>query len=226
MNVLLDLDGTLTDPREGIVACLRHALCSIGIQPPEDRELERFIGPPLQESLALLLDPRNKQQVGKAIALYRERFLTKGMFENAVYPGIREALHHLRDRGATLYVATSKPQVFAERTIEHFGLGGLFRSVHGSELDGTRSNKAELIAHLLNAESLTREATVMVGDRSHDVAGAMANGVCPIGALWGYGSREELTAAGAKVLCEHPSMLVDAVPFDPGLQSTPAIGRG
>jgi phosphoglycolate phosphatase len=220
MNVLLDLDGTLTDPREGILACLRHALCSIGLHPPEDRELERFIGPPLQDSLASLLGPKNKDQVNDAIAFYRERFSTKGMFENAVYPGIREALVQLRDRGATLYVATSKPNIFAGRIIEYFGLGGFFRSIYGSELDGTRSNKIELIAHVLKAESLPREATVMVGDRAHDVAGARANGVRPIGALWGYGSREELTAAGAQVLCKQPSMLVEAVLFNTGVQPT------
>lgn len=224
MNVLLDLDGTLTNPREGILACLRHALHSIGFEPPGDRELERFIGPPLQDSLASLLDPKNKEQVSEAIAFYRERFVTTGMFENTVYPGIREALFTLRDRGATLYVATSKPHVFAERIIEHFGLSGFFRSIYGAELDGTRSNKIELIAHLLQAESLPREATVMVGDRSHDVTGAVANGVRPIGVLWGFGSREELAAAGAKVLCEQPAMLVEAVSFSLGVQPTPASG--
>jgi phosphoglycolate phosphatase len=130
------------------------------------------------------------------------------LFENAVYPGIRDALVQLRDRGATLYVATSKPNIFAGCIINYFGLGGFFRSIYGSELDGTRSNKIELIAHLLKAESLSPEATVMVGDRALDIIGAKANGVRPIGALWEYGSCEELIAAGARVLCRNHRCLL------------------
>jgi phosphoglycolate phosphatase len=211
MNVLLDLDGTLTDPREGILSCLRHALSSVGFHPPDDHALERLIGPPLQESLALLLGTENRARVSEALALYRERFSAKGIFENTIYPGIREALAEVRDRGATLYIATSKPTVFAERIVEHFGLGCHFRAIYGSELDGTRSNKVELIAHVLNAESPPRQVTVMVGDRGDDMVGATSNRVHPIGALWGYGSREELAAAGARALCHQPSMLAQDV---------------
>ena len=211
MNVLIDLDGTLTDPREGILACRKHALSAIGHSLPADRELERFIGPPLQDNLAALLGSDNAGRVGDAIASYRTRFAATGMYENTVYPGIREALGELRERGAAFYVATSKPGVFAERIIRHFDLDGCFRAIYGSELDGTRSHKTELIAHILHAQSLPRETTVMVGDRAQDIAGATANGVLAIGALWGYGSRDELVAAGAEVLCAEPALLVETV---------------
>lgn len=211
MNILLDLDGTLTDPRVGIVGCLKHALQSMGQEAPDDRTLEGFIGPPLHDSFASLpgLDTRDK--VARAVAFYRERFTVTGLYENTVYDGIPETLARLHDRGATMYVATSKAAVFAERIVEHFGLRKYFRAIHGAELDGTRSNKGELIAHLLKTESLSAADCAMVGDRSHDIAGARANGVVAVGVLWGYGSREELLAAGAATLCERPVLLADAL---------------
>lgn len=170
MNVLLDLDGSLTDPKEGVVPCIKFALASLGEELPDEPELERFIGPPLHLGFAAL-----------------------------------------GADGATLFVATSKPTVFAERIIEHFGPGRFMRAIHGSELDGTRSDKAKLIAHILKAERPLPSETAMVGDREHDMAGAKANGVFAVGALWGYGSRQELPAAGASVICEGPSHLRDAL---------------
>lgn len=211
MNVLLDLDGTLTDPREGILACLKHALASIGHEAPDDRTLEGFIGPPLQDSLATLLGAGSTDKVAHAVAAYRSRFAATGMFENTVYPDIPQALSRLIERGAILHVATSKPAVFARRIIDHFGLAGYFRGIHGSELDGTRSNKADLIEHLLRTESISPRAAVMVGDRAQDIDGAKRNGLPAIGVLWGYGSREELLAAGADTLCEQPVLLTEAV---------------
>ena len=139
MNILFDLDGTLTDPREGIVACLKHALRGLGRSTPPDSDLERYIGPPLQESFALLLGAERQGEVDAAVQLYRERFSAKGLFENAVYPGIQAALAGLQGLGVVLYVATAKPRVFAERIVEHFGLRPYFRAVYGSELDGTRA---------------------------------------------------------------------------------------
>lgn len=206
MNVLLDLDGTLTDPREGILKCIRHALDRLGEPCPEDGELERYIGPPLQTSFGVLFGI-DSPKVAKAIELYRERFTSIGIFENRVYPGIPAALRRLKELGATLFVATSKPTPFAERIIDHFGLAGDMRAIFGSELDGTRSDKTALIAHVLAAQSLAPEATCMVGDREHDIKGAKANGVMGIGALWGYGSRKELVDAGAVAVCEKPDQL-------------------
>jgi phosphoglycolate phosphatase len=207
VNILFDLDGTLTDPREGIVACFKHALVGLGHNCPSDSELERYIGPPLQESFAVLLGSADSVQISTAVELYRQRFLAKGMFENAVYPGVHSALAQLQALGAALYISTSKPRVFAERIVQHFGLESYFRAIYGSELDGTRSNKCDLIAHLLRTEEISSHSAFMVGDRAHDVLGATANGVFPIGALWGYGSRDELIAAGATVLCEQPTLL-------------------
>jgi phosphoglycolate phosphatase len=209
VNVLFDLDGTLSDPREGIVACLKHALRRLGRYCPSDSELSRFIGPPLQEIFGTLLGSTDPKDIDFAVTLYRQRFSSTGMFENSVYPGIQSALTTLRGSGATLFVVTSKPHVFAKRIVEHFELVGYFRAVYGSELDGTRSNKSDLIAHVLKSESLSPHATAMVGDRAHDIVGAKAHGVFPIGVLWGYGSNDELIAAGATTLCTQPALLHD-----------------
>jgi len=207
MNLLFDLDGTLTDPKEGIIACFRYALETLGRDSPGDRELERFIGPPLRESLSTLVGTSDETIVQQALTLYRERFAAQGMFENSLYPGISEALEQLEDDGLLLFVATSKPTVFAESIVEHFGMARFFRAVYGSELNGLNADKRDLLAHVLRAESLASIDTVMVGDRAHDVLGARANGLFSVGVLWGYGSREELVAAGAGALCDAPRAL-------------------
>jgi phosphoglycolate phosphatase len=221
MNVLLDLDGTLTDPREGIVNCVRHAYAGLGHPCPSDRELERYIGPPLQTSFGAVFG-RGSAKIQQAIDLYRHRFSTTGLFENKVYAGIPAALKTLRQLGATLFVATSKPTVFAERIVDHFGLGSEIQRVFGSELDGTRSDKAELIAHVLKTQAISPLETYMVGDREHDIQGAKANEVFAIGALWGYGSREELLNAGAAALCERPGMLAKVLSSNSALDRTRA----
>lgn len=211
MNVLLDLDGTLTDPRRGIVACIQHALRSLGHDAPEESALLRYIGPPLQAAFRELLPLDSQSDDGsgceRAIAAYRERFVAVGMFENSVYAGIPAALELLRDRGARLFVATSKPKVYAERILDHFELSRYFDEIYGSELDGRRADKGDLIAHVLSSSRLQREHTAMVGDRHHDAVGALANGVRAVGVLWGYGSREELSNAGAETFLEAPSEL-------------------
>lgn len=211
MNVLFDLDGTLTDPREGIVACFKYALKILQLDSPADQKLERMIGPPLRESFSTLIETDNDDLLERAVTLYRERFATTGLFENSLYPGIGGALTRLRGQGSSLFVATSKPRVFAERIVAHFSLGRFFRGVYGSELDGTNANKRDLLAQLLRAESLSPTDTVMVGDRAHDILGARANGLFSVGVLWGYGSREELVSAGAEALCEEPRALGGAL---------------
>jgi phosphoglycolate phosphatase len=211
MNVLFDLDGTLTDPREGIVACFKYALKILQLDSPADQQLERMIGPPLRESLSTLMETHNDDLLERAVTLYRERFATTGLFENSLYPGIDGALARLRGQGSSLFVATSKPRVFAERIVAHFSLGRFFRAVYGSELDGTNADKRDLLAQLLRAESLSPTDTVMVGDRAHDILGARANGLFSVGVLWGYGSREELVSAGAEALCEEPRALGGAL---------------
>jgi len=205
VNLLFDLDGTLTDPREGIVACIEHALVVLGESVPTPVELEAFIGPPLRDAFRTLMPGSTDERIEAAIAEYRERFVERGMFENTVYDGIPAALQRLSTRGARLYVATSKPRVFAERILEHFGLARYFDAVYGSELDGRLSDKAELIAHALATSTLTACDSVMIGDRRHDVIGALRNGVVAAGVLWGYGSEHELRVAGAQALLSVPS---------------------
>ena len=224
VTVLFDLDGTLTDPREGFVTSIRHALLQLGRSAPSDSELACHIGPPLEETLALLVGANNRGAIEAAVALYRRRYAAEGIFENCVYPGVPSALAKLQALGMSLYVATSKPRVFAERILEHFELRKFFRVVYGSELDGTRSNKRDLIAHILDREKLSPYSTHMVGDRAHDIVGATANAVRPIGALWGYGSCEELSAAGATVLCEQPSLLSEVLSFNYASQPTAKSG--
>lgn len=129
------------------------------------------------------------------------------MFENSIYTGIERALTALQTGKTQLYVVTSKPTVFAIKILEYFGMQRFFDGIYGSELDGTLSDKRELIAHVLTDEGIPASNAVMVGDREHDIKGALANGVFPVGVLWGYGTRQELTEAGASLLCETPESL-------------------
>jgi phosphoglycolate phosphatase len=210
MNILFDLDGTLTDPEIGITRCIQHALASLSRPVPSTESLRHYIGPPLQASFAELLETEEEAMVAEAIRLYRERFVTTGMFENSVYPEIPAALESLRQEGHRLWVATSKPHVYAREIVRHFGLAEFFESVYGSELSGVNAEKASLIREILAQEGLVPEDTWMVGDRAHDVVGARANGIEAVGVLWGYGHPRELEAAGADrivaslaELCEH-----------------------
>ncbi len=206
-SLFFDLDGTLTDPRDGIVRSIQYALKELGRMSPSAAELTRYIGPPLHESFSILLGTSDASRVEQAIALYRQRFAVEGIFENELYPGITVALTTLKARAHSLFVVTSKPTVFARKIVDHFALQAYFHNVYGSELDGTRANKAELIAHVLEQEHIPSNDAAMIGDREHDIKGALANAVQPIGVLWGYGSRAELIQAGAPVLCETPEVL-------------------
>jgi len=207
MNVLLDLDGTLTDSRRGIVACIQHALRALGHEAPEEAALRRYIGPPLLAAFRELLPVERSADAEQAIAAYRERFIDVGMFENDVYPQVPEALSLLRERGARLFLATGKPRVYARRILEHFRLSHYFDEIYGSELDGRLTDKVELIAHVLSKSGLRSAQTIMVGDRHHDAVGAISNAVRAVGVLWGYGSRTELAEAGVETFLETPGEL-------------------
>src|SRR5690348_9404311 len=211
-NVLLDLDGTLVDPRNGFIASIRHALHSLGCDDGlDDGMVASHIGPPLHETLHKLLGESRAGDVAEAVRLYREHYNDEGILEQTLYTGVPDALEALRRSGVRLILATSKPRVFAQRILDRFGLAGGFFAIHGSELDGTRADKAELIRYILKRESLVPEDAVMIGDRAQDVHAACANGMCSVGVLWGYGSRDELVRAGATALCKGPLELLDAV---------------
>ena len=211
MHLLFDLDGTLTDPSTGIVSSIEFALQKMGAPEPQDSNLTRFIGPPLQDVFRELLQTEDTRAVGVAIDHFRGRFGTVGLFENTVYPGIPRALSELMETGYELRVTTSKPHVFADRIIDHFELREFFPKVYGSELSGERSDKGELIQHVLQAESIRGSDACMIGDRTFDIRGARSHGLFSIGVLWGFGDRAELVAAGPHKIIDEVEQLVPSV---------------
>ncbi|MCP1123588.1 HAD family hydrolase [Bacillus sp. 3103sda1] len=199
---LFDLDGTLTDPKEGIVNSVTYALRKMGIDEQDDKKLLSFIGPPIQHSFASIYR-MNEKQVAEAVTYYREYFQDKGMFENHVYEHIPSVLKDLKNARKRLFVATSKPTIFAKQILEHFQLAHYFEEIVGSNLDGTRIAKTDIIQHILHTyHDLKKEHVVMVGDREHDIIGAQQAGIDSIGVMYGYGSKEELVAAGATHIIE------------------------
>ncbi len=203
-RVFFDLDGTLMDPLLGITRCIQYALERLGLEAPASSELTWCIGPPLLGTFRTLVGAARAEE---GLRLYRERFGTVGWQENAPYPGVPETLAQLSDSGLTLFVATSKPLVYAERIVEHFQLGQYFQRVFGSELDGTRSHKTPLLEYAL-AETRSGGAATMIGDREHDVIGARNNGMRSISVTYGYGSRAELIAAAPDEWVDRPEDLV------------------
>ncbi len=202
--ILFDLDGTLTDPKLGITRCIQFALSELGYTPPDADELDWCIGPPIKDSFSLLLNTSDDTVLEQAISLYRSRFATIGLFENILYPQIAETLDAIRFAGYKIFVATSKPHIYATRIIENFRLSSFFDRVYGSELDGTRSVKSDLIHHILAREKLSPSYVVMVGDRSHDMIGAKHNHLTAIGVTYGYGTEEELKTHGADLIAHSP----------------------
>lgn len=197
-TIFFDLDGTLTDPRTGIVRSIQYALNRLGLEPRSDEDLLWCIGPPLLDSFGTLV---GEDLAPAALEHYRERFADVGWLENEPYAGIADALDELSSNGANLFVATSKPFVFAEKIVAYFKLDRYFSRVFGSELDGTRSNKGDLLRYALSEVGVSSQS-VMVGDREHDILGAKENGMRAIGVTYGYGSHEELTRAGADSIAD------------------------
>ena len=194
-TVLFDLDGTLTDPKEGITRCVAYALEHFGIHVKDLNALCPFIGPPLHECFEMFYG-LSHEEAHRAVDLYRERFRPIGMFENQVYEGIPALLAALKEAGVTVVLATSKPEPFAVTILEHFGLLSYFDIVVGSELSGARIKKQDVIREaLFRLDPANRVETVMVGDRCFDVEGATAEGIPCIGVLYGYGNRKELKNA-------------------------------
>lgn len=211
MNLLFDLDGTLTDPFPGITRSIIYALEALGRPSPSPESLSWCIGPPLEKSFAKLLGSSDDRLTEDALTKYRERFSSIGLFENKVYPGIAETLSSLKGCGHILYIATSKPTAYAGRIAIHFGLNEYFQGIYGSELDGTRSDKSSLLSDIVQRESMVPAETIMIGDREHDMIGARNNNIWGVGVLWGYGTRQELQRAGAHALVGYPRDLVAAI---------------
>jgi phosphoglycolate phosphatase len=205
--ILFDLDGTLTDPKLGITQSVQYSLASFGINEPCLDNLDKFIGPPLKDSFKEFYG-FDDCKVDEAIIKYREYFSIKGIYENKVYPLIPKLLDVLSAQGRTLVVATSKPTVFAEKILEHFELAKYFSLVVGSNLDGSRVKKGEVIQCALEEMGLKDyDKIVMIGDRKHDIIGAKEVGIDSIGVMYGYGSREEFEAADATYIVDSVSDL-------------------
>ena len=207
-TVLFDLDGTLTDPFEGISNSIIYALKKFGIAAPDKPLLKKFIGPPLTESFSEYCG-LNHSDALRAVDYYREYFSVAGIFENKTYEGVCELLSGLKERGYTAIVATSKPEQFAKAIVQHFGLDQYFKEVCGATMDQSRTQKADVIAYALKKceikdEIKDKKRAVMVGDRKHDIIGAKTNGLSSIGVLYGYGSKEELLEAGANYIANSP----------------------
>ncbi len=200
-NILFDLDGTLTESGTGIKNSVRYMLAHYGLPPRTDEELNAFVGPPLAYSFHHFCG-FSPEKAKEAIAVYRTYYTQKGMFENRPYPGVPELLAALQGAGARLYVATGKPEPYARAILERFGLLPFFSGVAGISLREEPCTKAELITRLLTAGGFAPGQAVMVGDRRYDVEGALATGLTAVGVLYGYGTKEELTAAGAHRLAE------------------------
>ena len=195
--ILFDLDGTVTDPMIGITKSVQYALRKFNIEVENLNDLCKFIGPPLKDSFMNFYG-FNEEDALKAIAFFREYFSVNGLYENTVYENFEDMLIALKEQNKSLIIATSKPTVFAEKILEHFNLKKYFDFIAGSNLDNTRTKKADVISYALEQQGLTEASEmIMIGDREHDVIGAKTLGIESIGVLHGYGSYEELSNSGA-----------------------------
>ncbi|KMJ57245.1 5'-nucleotidase [Bacillus sp. LL01] len=207
--ILFDLDGTLSDPKEGITKSVQYALEKMAIAEPDTDKLECFIGPPLQVSFAEYYG-FDEMKSKSAIDLYRDRFREKGMFENVLYPNISLLLAALKESGYLLVVATSKPTVFAEQIIKYFNIEQYFQLIVGSNLDGTRSSKTEIIQYILDKYTNYKHSDfIMIGDRKHDIIGAKNTGIDSIGVTYGYGSLDEIRDAEPTYIAKSVDQLMD-----------------
>lgn len=198
-TILFDLDGTLTDSGEGIINCVIYALEHFGLPIPSRESLRYFVGPPLHESFVKQGVPAERAE--EAVAVYRERYVPIGMFENTPYDGVGEMLEKLKEAGHTLYVASSKPEWMCIRILEHFDLAKYFAQICGATMDTSRTNKEDVIEYLIRQNGRT-DNMIMVGDTKFDVLGAKAHNIPCIGVSWGYGTVADIENAGALSIAE------------------------
>lgn len=210
-TILFDLDGTLTDSEPGIINSIEYALKKYGIEMENKADLRKFLGPPLKESFKQFCG-FSEEKAEQAVEFYREYFREKGIFENNVYQGVAELLEALKAQNKRLIVATSKPEPFTYRILEHFDLLKYFDFVAGSNMDNTRSKKDEVIAYALNSCGIIDlQSVVMIGDREHDIIGANKVGIASIGVLYGYGDLQELETAGATYIAKDTHEIYEIV---------------
>ena len=210
-TILFDLDGTLTDSEPGIINSIEYALKKYDIEMENKADLRKFLGPPLKESFKQFCG-FSEEKAEQAVEFYREYFRARGIFENTVYEGIVELLEALKAQNKKLIVATSKPEPFTYRILEHFDLMKYFDFVAGSNMDNTRCKKDEVIAYALNSCGITDlQSVVMIGDREHDIIGANKVGIVSIGVLYGYGDLQELEAAGATYIAKDTTEIYEIV---------------
>ncbi len=204
--ILFDLDGTITESGPGIMNSVRYALDKMQFPPLPEDMLRRFVGPPLAQSF-MRFSHMTAEEAARGIACYREYYVPKGMFENSLYDGVMDMLRMLKNGGRVLALATSKPEVYAKKILEHFQADAYFSAVCGALLNEKRVEKAEIIAYTLDTLGLTeadKKQVLMVGDRENDVHGAKENGLDCLGVLYGYGDRQELEKAGADYIAASP----------------------
>lgn len=207
-NILIDLDGTLTDPKVGITTSARYGLAKVGHPIAESENIDWIIGPPLKASLAKILNVSVDDDLAEQALLgYRERFAVTGLFENEVFANVAETLKQLQEQGYRLFLATAKPEIYAKRILEHFNLLQYFEYPYGSELTGERTNKGDLIEYILQQEKLDPKECLMIGDREHDILGARRNGIETIAVENGYGSKAELDEAQPKARIQQFSQI-------------------
>jgi phosphoglycolate phosphatase len=199
-NIFFDLDGTLTDSKEGIVKCLHYSMNKLGRLLPDTFEVNDFIGPSLRVTFKKLLGSDDEVLIEKAVAIYQERFSTVGLFENKVYPGIPALLSSLHKKSFKMYVVTSKAKIYADRIIEHFHLSPFLSDIYGSELGGRFDNKANLVEFILSNRMMSAEETI-----KEDIIAGKINRIRTIGVTYGYGSQQEITDAAPDYICGSPS---------------------
>jgi phosphoglycolate phosphatase len=210
-SVLLDLDGTLINSQPGIVASCLAALRALGHQPDETLDIKRAVGPPLEDTMRVLLQPYGDDRVGEAVAAYRQHYGEIGFLGSEPYPGIGGSLKEMQQAGLRIYLATSKREVFARRILDHQKFATYFDGIFGSVPSGALDHKPELLAHILSRHNISPSHGLMVGDRRYDIAGAHAVRMRGLGVLWGYGTRDELETAGADKLVDSPADLARTV---------------
>ncbi len=211
-NILIDLDGTLTDPKVGITTSARYGLEKVGFPIADSENIDWIIGPPLKASLAKILNvDANDDLAEQALLGYRERFSVTGLFENHLFDDVAQTLDALKSKGYRLFLATAKPEIYARQILQHFNLLHYFEYPYGSELTGERTNKGELIRYILEKENLNPTECLMVGDREHDIFGARQNGIETIAVEYGYGSQAELDQAQPKLRIKKFAELLNVI---------------